>query len=514
MLTASALVGKGYFPKELPPPFGSTDLAASLSALEASPGVLSKGATECVRHNLARVSGTRRPLRLPNPRSYILLAQELQCQWPTIDAHLKSADLAISRPVATRTQERAVRPKFHVRERPHRRAVSWPGQRYVLRTDISQFYSSLYMHSISWALHTRSTAKANRNKTDGDRIDKAIRDCASGQTAGVPIGPDTSLIAAEVVLTAVDKEFASAVPGYRGFRYLDDYELAFESKAEAEMALALLEASLSQFELMLNPYKTDIVELPQPFRDNWTTELAKLPIRTESPSKTGNDLIALFSRAAELAASYPGALNYALTKSRNVPVAREIWPLFQSLLWTAVSAAPTAMATGLDLLEVKAAEANSFVSKEPAAEVLEALIRRHAPIRNASEVAWALWAALTLEINLSAGAATHVGAVEDDFVALLALDASSRGRLPASALDLTLWQSLVAMEDALQGDHWLLAYEGVARGWMPTAAPQLATDGFFSFIKQAEIHFYEPNPSREPFTGPAAPLPGGLDSYA
>jgi hypothetical protein len=93
-----------------------------------------------------------------------------------------------------------------------------------------------------------------------------------------------------------------------------------------------------RFELVLNPYKTDIVELPQPFRDNWTTELAKLPIRTESPGKTGNDLIALFSRAAELAASYPGALNYALTKSRNVPVAREIWPLFQSLLWTAVGA--------------------------------------------------------------------------------------------------------------------------------------------------------------------------------
>lgn len=513
MLTASALVGKGYLPKELPPAFGSASLAATLPSLEASGGI-NTGPTECVHHNLARVGGTRRPLRVPNPRSFILLAQELQRQWAVIDQHLKTSELAISRPVVTRTHERAVRPQFHVGQRPHRRATAWPGQRYVLRTDVSQFYSSLYTHSIPWALHTRRIAKAQKNKTNGDRIDRAIRECASGQTAGIPIGPDTSLVVAEIVLTAVDNEFQKLVSSYRGFRYLDDYELAFESQGQAETALALLEASLTQFELVPNPYKTEIVELPQSFKDNWTTELATLPMRTESPAKTGNDLIALFSRAAELSAVYPGSLSYALTKCRNVPITRGNWPLFQSLIWTAVSAEPTAMARGLDLLDVKAQEANSTVSKEPAAEVLEALIRRHAPIRNASEVAWAIWAALTLGIDLSAEAAKDICGVEDDFVALLALDASARGCFAGGAVDVTFWESLVADEDALEGDHWLLAYEGVARGWMPTASSSLASDGFFASMRQTGVHFYEPNPSRQPFTGPAAPLPGGLDSYA
>jgi Reverse transcriptase (RNA-dependent DNA polymerase) len=512
MLTASALLGKGYFPKELPPPFETRDLAANLSALEAS-STLTGGATECVGHNLARVSGTRRPLRVPNPRSFILLARELQQQWSAINAHLKTANLAISRPVVTRTHERAVRPQFHIREKAHRRALTWPARRYVLRTDISQFYSSIYTHAIPWALHSKTVAKANKGETDGDLIDKAIRNCASGQTTGVPIGPDTSLVVAEIILTAVDNGFSGLFGNCRGFRYLDDYELAFESRAEAEEGLALLEVSLGKFELVLNPYKTRILELPQPFKDRWTTELATWPVRTDSHAKTDNDLIGLFSRAAEIATSHPGCLNYALRKSRNIPITRDTWPLLQSLVWGAVSAEPTAMATALDLLNVKADEVNSTVSKEPASEVLEAVIRRHAPIQNASEVAWALWAALTLGAGLSADMAKRVASVDDDFVALLALDASARGRFPAGALDANHWATLVADADAFQSDHWLLAYEGAVRGWLTSAAEHFKKDPFFASIQRAGVHFYDPNPPREPFTGPAAPLPGGLDFY-
>jgi hypothetical protein len=340
-----------------------------------------------------------------------------------------------------------------------------------------------------------------------------VRDCAAGQTAGVPIGPDSSLVVAEVILAAVDAEFKEAAGNQRGFRYLDDYELAFGSRGEAETALAKLEHALAKYELSLNPYKTEIVDLPQPYQDNWTTELAKLPIREDSARQTANDLVALYSRAAELAIAYPGALNYAVVRTREIDIARRNWPLLQSLAWGAASAEPTALARVLDLLEEKAEEADSSVSVDGAGDVLEGIIRQHAPVQNASEVAWAVWCAISLGIPLSRDAAKAIATIEDDVVALLALDARSRELFVPGALDDSNWERLVSEPDALQGNHWLLAYEGSAQGWLTEAGDHVAKDRFFNAISGLGIRFYDGEAEHEPFTGPTAPLPGQIESY-
>jgi hypothetical protein len=50
------------------------------------------------------------------------------------------------------------------------------------------------------------------------------------------------------------------------------------------------------------------------------------------------------------------------------------------------------------------------------------LVLKHAPLRNGSEVAWALWAAITFEINLASASAQAVSLMEDDFALPLACD--------------------------------------------------------------------------------------------
>jgi hypothetical protein len=452
---------------------------------------------------------------VPNPRSYIKLAQVLEAQWTDIDAHCRSARFAISRPVVTRTAERAVRPRWRLGEGAKLRAKFWRGQKYVLFCDVSQFYPTLYTHAIPWALHTKPIAKANRNRTKGDEIDRALRDGQSGQTIGVPIGPDGSFVAAELVLAAVDQLLLTRYPNLRGFRYLDDYEIAFSSRAEAEEAHGHLEGALGDFELVVNPFKTRIVELPHPFRSTWPRELATFPIRSGTARQSLNDAIALFSRGAEIATHHPGALKYVLLKSKDVPVEATSWPTFQALVWSAVSSEATTMATALDLLEEKAAQAGRPVDKKGASEALEPLILNNAPLRNGSEVAWALWAAIALEVDLSDASAQAIAAMEDDFVALLALDADSRGHFTAGALDKAAWEALVDYDEVLGGPNWLLAYEGTARGWLTSAAARVGGDPFFSELLRRGIHFYDPYPMRSPFTGPAGPLPGAPlpDSY-
>jgi hypothetical protein len=99
--------------------------------------------------------------------------------------------------------------------------------------------------------------------------------------------------------------------------------------------------------------------------------------------------------------------------------------------------------------------------------------------------------------------------MEDDIVALLALDAQAKGLFPTH-LATDQWANLVAAGDALAGQHWLLAYEGVLKGWLDDAGPEVEAHGFFRVLRDAGVFFYEVDPVHDPFGGPAAPLPGGL----
>lgn len=504
----------GYFPREAPPPFSTAKLA-NLLERDRSAVPTAAGRTQCVRHNLARPGGFRRPLQVPNPRTFVRLAEVFESQWATIQAHVRADPISMSRPVLTRRLERAVRPRFKIGERARLRPRDWRGQRFVLKTDVSQFYSSLYTHSIPWALEGKRNAKQHLGKTASDEIDKALRETSDGQTMGVPVGPDTSFIAAEIVLSSVDVALARKVQ-LRGHRYIDDYELAFMSRSAAEETQARLEDALAEYELSINPAKTEILELPQPFHDNWTHELATFPVRSGRPSHVISDLLALFSRAAEASRRRAGPLKYALLRSRDVEVSnREVWSAFQNLVWSAVSAEPTTMAAALDVLAEKAAVGRFLIDTAAAAEVIEALIATHSPVRNASEVAWGLWAGIALDVPLSADAARSVSGMEDDFVALLALDAEARSLFGSGPPDHTLWEDITDYDGVLSGPHWLLAYEAGARRWLSAPRKRIDNDPFFKAMRRRRVRFYDPDPNRSPFTGPAGPLPGGLvpDEY-
>jgi len=141
---------------------------------------------------------------------------------------------------------------------------------------------------------------------------------------------------------------------------------------------------------------------------------------------------------------------------------------------------------------------------------LEALIARHAPLSNSSEVVWALWAALALEIGLSSGPAKAVSGIGDDFVAITALHAEDYGLIPEGSLDTMLWEACISEPTALTGDHWLLAYEAQQCNWLPEATSALAPDPLFAKLEQSGVRFFDEEAVLDPIAGPAGPLPGGL----
>jgi hypothetical protein len=522
MATLTALLEKGYFPRELPPPFHTSSF---------SPFAITNGQnwrktrwTRCASHNLARPGGLRRPLKIPNPISYLPLAELISANWAQLRHHTWSERLSASRPHVMKSSQRAIIPRYRYGELPRLRALRRRGARYFLRTDISQFYPSLYTHTIPWALHTKQACKTalsqhgRGNNLLGNAIDRALQCMNEGQTHGIPIGPDSSLMAAEILLCAADAELLRRCSNLiRGFRYVDDYELSFGTLRDAEQVLMELQGILTAYELNLNPRKTRVEELPKSLESSWGIELGKYALRDNTHAVgQRNDLVSMFSRAFEIASEHPeeSVLKYALARVQNENVHAGAWRAFHNCVLDAVGADPSTLAMALGALHQVSTLGGHTIPVSPLADVFEGVIQRHASRGEGSEVSWALWGALAWSIPLSNDAAASVSTMEDNVVALLAMDLNMKGLFPSGSLNLQRWIGAVSQPDALMGENWLLAYEGNQKGWLST--PAVTAEPEFAAMSIAGISFYDLARNTPQFPSAARSLPGGLipDHYA
>lgn len=521
MTMIQSLLEAGYFPRELPPPFTTLSFAA-YALLHGSNW--HNAWTHCVTHNLARPGGLRRTLEIPNPVSFFHLANVTASGWPRIYSHTRQVLLSASRPYVMNNSPRAVISRYSMRERPRLRALRRRSDRYLLRADLSQFYPSLYTHAIGWALEGKKQCKAalltpgKGSHLLGNQIDAAHRFANDGQTHGIPIGPDTSLVAAEILLAAVDEQIVKRHGNsFRGFHYIDDYELSFRTLSEAEVVLNDLQGILGEFDLVLNPRKTKMMELPQLLSDDWVIRLSRFEIEDAlHPQTQRNDVLNLFSTAYELASAHreDPVIGYAVARVQNLNISAAGWRAFQNCILGAISADASCISRALGTLHQAGQAGNHAVAKAPLGDTLEAVIGRHASRGEGSEVAWALWGALAWSISLSVEAGRLVSAMADDLVALLALDAEARGLFSPGALNKQLWQGLVNEADVLHGEHWLLSFEANQKAWL--ACPAVASHPVFDTLHKAHVSFYDPSRNIPQYPQGGNRVPGGIlpDYYA
>jgi hypothetical protein len=134
---------------------------------------------------------------------------------------------------------------------------------YVLHTDITDCYGSIYTHSIPWAIHTKTVAKKNRKKNGniGNIIDKHLQDMAFGQTNGIPQGSVLMDFIAEMVLGYADTNLStkikqSKIKDYYILRYRDDYRIFSNNPQDAELITKILTEILIELGMRLNAQKT------------------------------------------------------------------------------------------------------------------------------------------------------------------------------------------------------------------------------------------------------------------
>ncbi len=135
---------------------------------------------------------------------------------------------------------------------------------YVVHTDVTNCYQSIYTHSIAWAIHTKEVARANKDDQQliGNVIDKYLQDMSLGQTNGICQGSILMDLIAECVLAYADEQLASNLKGsydgkYKILRHRDDYRIFVNDPKLGEEILKALSDVLRALGMSLNSGKTE-----------------------------------------------------------------------------------------------------------------------------------------------------------------------------------------------------------------------------------------------------------------
>lgn len=266
-----------------------------------------------------------RLLHIPHPFPYAFLCKRISEHWDRL-SHICENDNSREK-VGKYNKGRVILTEYQnveqismmnynkLSDTIHRLEIS-TGKFYRVKADIASFYPSIYTHSIPWTVVGRDKAKVNAGEDLWyNQLDEAQRDIKRGETLGIPIGPATSHIISEFILSKIDKELNKS--GYIYVRYIDDYECYCDTREQAEEFVRKLEQQLRKYLLNLNPKKLGIDELPLAFDDQWVTLLKNnLPPKPKCGIKR---IMSFLDLAVDLQKRYPegNVLKYATRTLAN-----------------------------------------------------------------------------------------------------------------------------------------------------------------------------------------------------
>ncbi|MES2267739.1 MAG: RNA-directed DNA polymerase [Bacteroidota bacterium] len=489
------LLAKGYFPKELPPPFNTQSLASKYNIIKASLfGAIDKTPTRCVNFSYAKIGMVRKSIKIPNPMHQIGLCEEISNNWSQIEAIYKSSTISFSRP-KLKGDRAANLSQF--RDFSRRTFLASYPYTFELKTDIAKYFPSIYTHSIPWAIHGKSVSKASKYDKSllGNKLDACIQQTMYGQTIGLPIGPDTSLIVSELIGCAIDAQLSKVIPGIKGYRYVDDMYFFFNSYVEAENGFLEIQKALKEFELQVNAEKTVIRKIPRGTDNEWVIKLRSFRFR-KTEGKQYNDIISFFDMAFGLSNQLPNEyiLSYAVSRIKNVqPISDENWLLLETMLLKTMVAEP---ATIKEVFRIFYSH-QSKISVKKIEKVLFNFLEYHCQRGCDFEVSWGLWMAKTFNICIPAKTSLVLSNFADTISILIILDMMSVGLIQKGDLDIAKWEEKLDKQSLLD-ENWLFAYEIAAKKWIGSSYDYINEVPFFKILKKSKISFYNSELQIEP----------------
>lgn len=488
------LLGKGFFPVELPPAFNTLDFAKKYATLQSNlSGARGKKATRLINFSIPKNGLFRKILSVPNPIHQSELCEVIAKpdNWKEIEKIYSVSKFSFSRPLLT-SQSSSIRATKILPFGEFIKAIFLDSHsyRYQLKADITRYYPSIYTHSISWAFYTKDVAKISKDDKNltGNLLDKCVQYTNYAQTNGIPIGPDTSLIISEIIGCKIDEELQNFFPNLKGFRYIDDMFFFFDSIGHAEECLLKLQEITKKFELQLNVEKTKISKLPKGFEPEWKMRLLTFEFR-ETEKKQYNDLIAYFSLCFDFCNLYPDdhVLIYAIKRIKDIEMlSNSNFDLLETMLLKGLMSSPNTMNIVFSIF----LQNKDRVKKDKISKVIFEIIKQGCLKGFDYEVVWALWIAKTFAIKIPDSIASILSSSSDTFTILLTLDMVELNLIDKKGLDTSVWE-LDLKEESLYNEKWLFAYEVGVKKWLKGNFDYIDKVPFFKILKKHKVSFYD-----------------------
>jgi hypothetical protein len=519
-MTVQELLEKGYFAKELPPPFQTKLFADKLNDIKADWEMIIKAINKSskadkdlfkekfweskwVVHSIPKVGFSRRLLGIPNPYHQSILSESIINKWAEIDAIFIKSTITYSKPIEDKKGSRALKSVNTFGQFKKECLISSFDKLYELKTDVSRFYGTIYTHIIPWIIHTKAVAKVQRKDLTllGNLLDKNLRESNSGQTLGIPIGPDTSLVISEIICCTLDEiiqnKFKTAI---KSFRYIDDYYIYCETQADSEKVFKFIQSIFTEYQLDINEEKTKISKSPFPFETDWSIELGSFTFRKypeiKYPQSQQTDLERFTSLAFKHAKNNPkdSVLNFAITVLKNISLYDESWNLYQSLILKIGLAEPVTLPIVTRIL----VSHRTKVEKNKVKSIVESIIKEHIPKGHHFEVSWALWLCKEFGITLPNTLAELIFNSNDIVSILIGLDLKNNGYINSTVSTSIIESELTT--DSLMNEKWLLTYEAITQGWIPSLKIKTIEDNqYFGLLYKHRVQFYDETKTVVPY---------------
>ena len=517
------LVSFGYLPKELPPVFSSRTLGDALNSINL-PKLTD---TKCVDFSIPKGRYSRRKLQVPHPFNFIQLVKHLShpSNWSMIRQHNNKCTFSTSfvqendderiRKAISSEDSRALKYRYSSFRESRKAAILAAFDKlFVVELDISQYYPSIYTHTLTWALLGRTRAKeflrlkpaARTAEADfdlydfADKLDRLIRSAQENQSVGLPIGPDTSHIISEIIGCYFDQRLSEHFPGIRAFRYFDDYEILVESEEKAQEVLRFAQEILAEFQLSISENKATIYRFPFELEEEWVKEISLAPTHPTSENNLRRYFSSLFGLLQRFPTKGTTIVKYSLRTYERLssPIRKNDWAVFEALLLKTALVAPGSLEIVSRILETY----RRWVNPKNVDAVMVNILKIHAPLNHHFETVWALWGLKQFKRVLPRFLVEPLIDSNNPFVILMLLDLEHSGLVEGGRIDPTLRSvisnSLDSNEDKAD---WLLFYEGaMVKKWLTsTGRPDLQT------LLDNDVSFYDTSASMK--TYPAGERP-------
>lgn len=512
-----ALLMKGYFPKELPPPFTTEtfgrDARAILADWQAAKLFVKQQKTITKKKYKAGAYGyevpkadmeiistpklgfERRNIGITHPIPQALLAQEIADNYASVQKWLCRQTYSLDEIRVSQSHRRAIRGinfALHRAKKAYIEATSdW-----LVKTDITRFYPSIYTHSITWAAYGKEKVKAKLKTFEGslaDRLDILARACNRNQTVGIPIGPETSRILAEIVSSRIDDDLRQPLSNVSLDaidRLQDDWFIGMKSLESSETVLSHVVRAYREYGLDINGTKTSVTRVIKHLDEAWKSEIGGFLSHRPGDLKGARlrEFLALTLRL-QAENEKQAVTNYALTVLEDQDFGKNDVEAMESFLLKAALVAPGSMSRISELL-LNIDYDTASLSKKRIGPRFTELAVRSLEKGDLYEAIWFVFSLRGLKIPIRQQTLFDLaGQSRSSALALILLDMDSRGLIQGT-LPKGPWERQITKDSVKTDWVWLLAYEACRRGWLadPTGVMNTA---FFKAMTTRGVYFYE-----------------------